>query len=161
MISSEALRKVDIFSDLDEEDLRQIAALGQERALADGAWCFHGGSPASELYVLLQGRVQLSFDLSRFWDSDGYLTIETIEPNHVFGWSALVPPHEMTLAARCVGPSTVVALPREGLLALFECDREMGYQVMAGLSRLIGGRLRVTRQKLILAMGTTAHLQGR
>jgi CRP/FNR family cyclic AMP-dependent transcriptional regulator len=161
MASPEVLHQVDIFSELAEEDLRQIAALGRERSLVDGAWVFEAGSPAAELYVLLQGRVQLSFDLSRFWDSDGYLIIENIEPNHIFGWSALVPPHEMTLSARCVGPCNVLALPREGLQALFECDREMGYRVMKNLSQLVGNRLRVTRQKLILEMGTTAHLQGR
>ena len=161
MISPDALRQVDLFADLAEKDLRQIAALGQERSLADGAWCFQAGTPAPELYILLQGRVQLSFDLSRFWDSDGYLLIETIEPHHVFGWSALVPPHEMTLDARCVGTCTILALPREGLLALFQQDWEIGYRVMVDLSRLIGERLRVTRQKLILEMGTTAHLQGR
>jgi CRP-like cAMP-binding protein len=158
MATIDMLRQVDIFAGLSEEDLRQIAALGQERTLADGEWCFEAGAPAPNLFVLLHGRVQLSFDLSRFWDSDGYLIIETIEPHHVLGWSALVPPHEMTLSARCVGPCTALTLPGDGLLALFECDREMGYRVMANLATLIGGRLRVTRQKLILEMGTTAHL---
>jgi CRP/FNR family cyclic AMP-dependent transcriptional regulator len=146
MVTIDRLRQVDIFGDLSEEDLRQIAALGQERTLADGDWCFEAGALAPNLFVLLQGRVQLSFDLSRFWDSDGYLIIESIEPNHIFGWSALVPPHEMTLSARCVGPCAVLTLPGDGLLALFECDKEMGYRVMRNLAKLVGGRLRVTRQ---------------
>lgn len=161
MTSAETLRQVDIFSGLHEQHLQQIAALSQKQSLPDGAWCFAAGAPATQLFILLQGRVQLSFDLSRFWDSEGYLIIETVEPNQVFGWSALVPPHEMTLSARCVGPCTVLTLPGEGLLALLEQDREMGYLVMRNLAKLIGSRLRVTRQKLILEMGTTAHLRGR
>ncbi len=161
MVAMEKLRQVGVFSGLSDEDLQQIAALGQERTLADGEWCFDAGAPAPDLFVLLRGRVQLSFDLSRFWDSEGYLIIETIEPNQVFGWSALVPPHEMTLAARCAGPCTILTLPADGLLALFARDFEMGYRVMSNLAKLIGGRLRVTRQKLILEMGTTAHLASR
>jgi CRP-like cAMP-binding protein len=158
MVAIERLRQVQVFSDLADEDLQQIAALGQERKMADGDWCFEAGAPATDLFVLLKGRVMLSFDLSRFWDSEGYLTIEMIEPNHIFGWSALVPPHEMTLSARCVGPCTVLQLPGDGLLALFECDPEMGYRVMTNLARVIGSRLRVTRQKLILELGTSVHL---
>jgi CRP-like cAMP-binding protein len=142
MVAIERLRQVQVFSDLADEDLQQIAALGQERKMADGDWCFEAGAPATD----------------RFWDSEGYLTIEMIEPNHIFGWSALVPPHEMTLSARCVGPCTVLQLPGDGLLALFECDPEMGYRVMTNLARVIGSRLRVTRQKLILELGTSVHL---
>ena len=60
-----------------------------------------------------------------------------------------------------VSPCTILTLPGNELLALFERDREMGYRVMSNLARLIGSRLRVTRQKLVLEMGTTAHLASR
>lgn len=161
MADPELLRHVPIFSTLSEEQLASIAKLCHERSFAEDEWCFETGDPARSMYVLRQGRVALVFPLSHFWEEGGHVTIEMIEPGDVFGWSAVVPPYELTLSARCVGPCTTWTLPRDELLHLFEREPQIGYQVLSQLTQVIADRLRMTQRKLVLELGTALLVDGR
>lgn len=153
MINAAMLRQVKLFSTLSEPELAQVAALGKERTFAQGEWCFRQGESADNLYVLRQGRVGLVFHLPP-QEADRHITIETVEPNEIFGWSALVPPHQVTLSARCLQPCTAYVLPRDALYALFEKHERIGCHVMQKLAEVIGDRLRHVQQQLVLELSS-------
>ncbi len=53
-----ALRQIDIFSDLQDEQLRWFASSGEERTLAAGDVLIREGDPAEWLFVLLDGEIR-------------------------------------------------------------------------------------------------------
>ena len=54
----EALRPIEIFSDLREEQLQWFATSSEERTLSPGDALLHEGDPADALFVLLEGEIR-------------------------------------------------------------------------------------------------------
>ena len=79
---------------------------------------------------------------------EGELTripVDTITKGDIFGWSSLVAPHSLTMSAICVKPSSTLAVRGAELGELMDHNHALGYEVMKGLVRVIGARLRDLR----------------
>ncbi len=153
-LTQEELGQVQLFASLSAEEREQVAALCRPRIFTAGDWCFQQNEPLGDLHILRRGRVALVFPLPPAQEGR-LLTIQTVEPGQVFGWSALVPPHQATLSARCVDEGEVCLLARQDLFALFDRRKEIGYRVMQELAGLIGGRVRQLEQQLVLELAST------
>ena len=62
----------------------------------------------------------------------------------VFGWAALVPPHQRTATARCVEKASVICVDGKTLMGLLDKNDHMGYVVMKNLSGILSTRLTYT-----------------
>jgi CRP-like cAMP-binding protein len=56
------LRRVELFAALEPADLERVAAIAEERSFGDGAVIAEEGELGDELYVILDGRVQVARD---------------------------------------------------------------------------------------------------
>jgi len=124
--SAAALRSIDIFSDLREDQLQWFAASAEERTLAPGDVLLHEGDPADTLFVLLEGEIRGRRETGGP-DAPGFL----IRTGQVAG---LLPFSRMThfpLTARATVPSRLLGLRKEH----FE---EMLQRIPELLPRLIG-----------------------
>jgi CRP-like cAMP-binding protein len=65
-----------------------------------------------------------------------------------FGTSALVPPHEYSLSARCAEDATILEIRREDLEKISEKDSALGCAVMKNLAQNLLARLKETRQEV-------------
>jgi CRP-like cAMP-binding protein len=54
------LRGVDLFKDLDSDELEHVARFARQRVLPADAFLIHQGDPATHLFVLLEGRLKLT-----------------------------------------------------------------------------------------------------
>lgn len=149
---SAALKRCDVLLGLNDEALAKIASLpschtGKCEA---GANLFKEGNLAEHFYLLDEGKVNLIMEATG--DPPRSAVVETVTKGGVFGWSALVPPHILTHSAVCVEPSRVVVINGEELARLMDNDPSIGYEVMRGLVRVIGSRLRHT-QRLFISTG--------
>ncbi|MBI4340600.1 MAG: cyclic nucleotide-binding domain-containing protein [Chloroflexi bacterium] len=155
MTIAEVLLRCSLFSCMGEEELQRIVPLCTRLAAADGATFFRQGQPARSLYVLESGKAGLELSVQR---PDGYgyanpTMVALLAPGEAFGWSAVVPPHIMTLSAHSVGPSNVLLVDGQALREMLQRHRDMGYTFMAGLSQLLAERLMQTRETLIYERG--------
>lgn len=139
MISPEILRRFPLFAGLDDDMLKQIAMLGDEREMDAEEWLFHEGDDAHTLFLLLDGAVSLTINM----DSKGERMEEvtTLGMNEVIGWSAMVEPCCYTLGGQTATKSTVAAIDGDGLRTLMDENPETGYLMMRAIARLIGERL--------------------
>ena len=71
--------------------------------------------------------------------------VDTITKGDVFGWSSLVTPHSLTMSAICTKPSSVLVVDGAELGELMDNNYSLGYEIMKGLVRVIGARLRDLR----------------
>jgi len=130
----------DLLAGLSEDQLRHLDELASERRLASGARLFQLGDDADRLFIVGAGTVELTLPL-RVLGEIKEVKFEALGPGRALAWSALVPPHRLTMNARAASAVVLASLPRRELFALF--DREPGIaRVMLGnLSRVIGSRL--------------------
>jgi CRP/FNR family cyclic AMP-dependent transcriptional regulator len=148
----QVLKRCEVFVGLDDSDLEKIAGLSSWRrnTYRAGDFIFHENNPANDFYILDKGEVRLVVTLLEEGAKElAQIPVDTITKGDVFGWSSLVAPHSLTLSAICAKPSTVVAVNGAELSQLFDRNCSAGYEVMKGLVRVIGARLRDLRSELI------------
>src|SRR5690242_158983 len=75
------LKKVQLFSELDDEDLQQIAAVVREQHYRKHTTIVHVDDPGNALYILKSGLVKVTIE-----DRDGYeMILGLLYPTDFFG----------------------------------------------------------------------------
>jgi len=140
MITLDFLENVEVFKDLNDDQLTRIQKHCREAEFSGGDKIFSTGEKSEYLWVVMEGQVALQ------WETPGgsalpESTITRLSEMMTFGWSSLVPPHSYRLSAQCATRTCkVVQVERDALLNLFEQDAEIGYKVMHKLLSVVGSR---------------------
>jgi CRP-like cAMP-binding protein len=137
-----ALERIDeaqLFAGLSEADCRAVGALAHRRTARGGEVLFRLGEPADEVYVVLRGRVELTFPLSVMGETKE-IRFQSLEPGRTLAWSALVPPHRLTMSARTATDVELLAFPRARLLELFRERPAIGCAVLSNLCHAVADR---------------------
>lgn len=140
MTALETLSDAELFAGFSPEDCHTIASAGRRRHCSGGETLFRLGDPAEELFVIQRGRVELTFPLVVMGETKE-TRFQSLEPGRTLAWSALVPPHRLTMSARCSTDVELLALERARLLPLLQGRPSLGYAVMTNLSRVVAARL--------------------
>jgi CRP-like cAMP-binding protein len=135
-----ALRRAAIFAELHDAEAARVLAVARPRQCHQGECLFLLGDHADRLYVVLSGRVELTFPLT-FGSVVREVSVESKTPGSALGWSALVKPHRFTLSARAAEKSELAAFSRQDLLTLFEAEPRIGCVVMQHIAEVVGRRL--------------------
>lgn len=138
-VESEELRRAKIFAELDEAEVSRILAVARPQHCHAGECLFLLGDHADRLYVVLSGKVELTFPLS-FGGAVQDVPVEARMPGNTFGWSALVRPHRFTFSARAVESSELATFLRQELQQVFEAQPRIGYVVMRNVAEIVGRR---------------------
>ncbi len=143
MVSAEMLKGFQLFEGLDESELTEIAKLCRERSYEQGSIIFTAGGSATDIYLLKDGEVNIQVELV-IYDLEARATVYTVRKGETFAWSALVPPHKLTAAARCQQKTAVLTINGKELMDTFEKNNHIGCVVMRNLSKVISSRLAAT-----------------
>ena len=153
----ETLRKTQLFQRLDDEQLGIVAPLCRQVHCLSGKVFFSEGEEATDVFVVLEGEVALQVEL---FLGDHLrpktITVEKVERDDTFGWSALVEPRRMTTTARCTRDVDIVAINGDGLKRLLKEHPGIGMAVMENVAKIVRQRLVHTRQRLIAEHGLEA-----
>lgn len=136
----QTLRDTPLFEPMSEAQFERISRIARTKKIAQSEYLFLLGENADHVHVVAKGRVEVCFPLA-LNGAVKDVGVEIRERGKLFGWSALVKPYRFTLSARGAEPSEVVALPRQGLLEIFDEDPELAYCFMRHVSEVIGRRL--------------------
>ena len=148
----QVLKRCEVFVGLDDSDLEEIAGLSSwtRSTYHAGEFIFYENDLAKDFCILDKGEVILVVALPKEGAKElAQIPLDTITKGDVFGWSALVAPHYLTMSAVCVKSCSVVAVNGAELSQLFDTNCSIGYEVMKGLVRVIGARLRDLRGRLV------------
>lgn len=139
MASLERLEEAQLFTGLSQADCRAVASLARRRTARAGEVLFRVGDAAEEVYVIQRGRVELTFPLTVMGETKE-IRFQSLEPGWTVAWSALVPPHRLTMSARAATEAELLGFERTRLLELFRQNPTIGYAVMARLCHVVAGR---------------------
>lgn len=140
MSAIEKPNEAELFAGVSEDGWRALAGLARRRHAAVGETLFRLGDPADELYVILRGRVELTFPLVVMGEAKE-TRFQSLEAGKTLAWSGLVPPYRFTMSARASTEAELLAFERARLLELLDEAPALGYAVMTNLSRVIAARL--------------------
>lgn len=145
------LRRCEVFIGLNDNDLRKVAELlsWRREKYEKGDSIFLENSIAMDFYILEDGQVQLFVKVNGQEPGVKQVGVDTITRGDVFGWSSLVSPHLLTMSALCVKPSSVLMVDGSELVSLMDSNHTLGYEIMKGLVRVIGIRLRDIRGRFV------------
>ncbi len=140
MTTLETVRDAELFAGFSEEDATLVAVLAREVNVRAGEVLFRLGDPAQVLYVLRRGRMELTFPLMVMGEQRE-TRFQSMEPGKTLAWSALVPPHRLTLSARATTDAALLGFDRDDLQRLLQAHPSIGRIVMSNLAGVIATRL--------------------
>lgn len=157
MSMEEILKVSELFSDLPQEILREVAKISRQEKYSHGTTIFLEKEEARNFYILEEGSVSIRIQPA---GTDKVITVAVIkEKGQIFGWSALVEPFSYTASAFCLEDTKALVIPGKEFIALLESKPEIGLKVMRRLASVIGNRLRATQEQLVSAFrpGVISH----
>jgi len=149
-ISHAQLQTQRYFKDLNPRYLEVLLGCADEIDCEAGAYVFQLGGKAEAFYLLTQGQVALEL----YGAQRGAITIQTLHPGDLLGWSWLFPPYKWHFDAHVLETAKLIRFDARAFLAACEADHEMGYQIQQRFARIMLDRLQSTRLQLLDIYGT-------
>lgn len=140
MTTAESLKASVLFAGLTPAQATRLASIGSERSVAAGETIFKVGTEAEALFIISKGAVELTFPLVVMGESKE-VRFQSLEAGRALAWSALIPPHILTMSARAANDVTLVSFTRPALLQLWEQEPVLGLIVMSNVAKVISTRL--------------------
>ncbi len=141
------LKQTDIFYEMTPTQIELVASICEERAFAKGDLVFAENSPGDELYVIVDGQIDIQVDPTLIGGdpSVGLQTIATLRRGQSFGEVALVDEGVRSAAARCTEHDTrLLVIPRDKLMLLCDTYPQLGYRLMRNLAADLAMKIRNT-----------------
>ena len=150
MISPEFLKRYDFFARLNEESLKAIAMIAEEKNYAKGVLLLKENCSASKLILLVEGDVDLIYS----GGGEGAISnalVGSIAPGEILGVSSLIEPYTFISSARTTMPVKVIEIDALALRALMAADQKLGYALMCNTAAAVLERLKYTQVELAAA----------
>lgn len=137
------LRKVHLFSGLNDREMDGVAKRLKRHAYAAGATIIQEDEPSSRLFVLLEGTVRVTASLTDRKDSYAILN-----PGDHFGEISLIDGLAPSATVVAEEPAVALSISREDLHEIIEQDPALGATMLMSMLREFCRRLRETDQSL-------------
>ncbi|HLA08847.1 MAG TPA: cyclic nucleotide-binding domain-containing protein [Anaerolineales bacterium] len=142
------LKQGDIFYQFTPTQLELVANLCQEATFQENDLIFKENSGSKELYVIIQGEVDIFVDPSLVSATDSSVenqVIATLRRGQSFGEVALVDEGLRSASACATQPDTrLLIIPRDKLIMLCDTYPQLGYRLMYNLAADLAMKIRNT-----------------
>lgn len=134
MVDIDLIKGTELFAELDDAALGQVASAATSRELRRGDVIFAEGDEPANLYVVEDGRIAIASK-----SDDGRESVFALmERGELFGEMGLLDGLGRSAEARALEPSQIIEIPYGPVRATFEARPELLWGVVA----LLAGRLR-------------------
>ncbi len=140
----EQLKGIQLFSGLKQPALELIARISHEENHKKGSKIFRHGEPGEKLYLILEGKVRISREVPGM----GEEALAVLGPGQMFGEMALLDESPRSADANVHETCRLLAVPRDGFDDLLFINKDLAYEVLWSIVRLLVTRLRETNDKL-------------
>jgi CRP-like cAMP-binding protein len=140
----EQLSKVPLFKGLTPAALELISRVASEETHALGTKIFQHGDPGDKLYILLEGKVRISREIAGI----GEEALAVLGPGAVFGEMALLDEAPRSADARVHERCRLLTVSKDAFEDLLFLHKELAYEVLWNVVRMLVQRLRETNNKL-------------
>ena len=140
----EKLERHELFELLSPKEIERLSSASGVVKLKEGERLYSDGIPASHLFVLLKGRVELR----RPTKGGPSLLIEDLLPGSIFGVSCLTGTERYLLNAECVEDSEVLKVEGGELRQILDQNPLVGYALQRRVSQIFFKRYVYAMERL-------------
>lgn len=133
------------FEGLSPEHVAVLAGCAMNARYAPGEFLLREGGTADRFFLVREGRVRIEM----FVPQRGAVTVHTVDPGEIVGWSWLVEPHVWHFDARALDDVRVLALDGVCLRGKCDADTALGYEMLKRFAHVAEQRLQATRMQLL------------
>lgn len=152
-MTSEAILKIlqstAFLQGLETPHLEKLAAIATEVTFAEGQIIFREGDIGDVLYLIRTGQAAVEMHVP----GRGRVTILTVGPGQLLGWSSMFTQKRKTATGRAVAPIQAIAFNAGQLREICQQDCELGFVIIWNVAKLIADRLAATRLQLLDIFG--------
>jgi CRP-like cAMP-binding protein len=138
------LSKVPLFAGLTPAALTIVSRVASEETHALGTKIFQHGDVGDKLYIIMEGKVRISREVPGM----GEEALAVLGPNAVFGEMALLDEAPRSADARVHERCRVLAVQKDAFEDLLFVHKDLAYEVLWSVVRMLTQRLRETNDKL-------------
>lgn len=158
------LQKIPLFTGLTKEKMEQVRSIMTMRTVTEGSYIIRENEHGSELYILLDGEVEVSRTLllkvtgSGMDQRDKMLNKLTADDHAFFGEMGLFDENsERTASVIAKTACYVAVLEQDSFFRLTESDHEIGHIIVRNILKIVNDRLNKT-SKDVLKLTTALSL---
>jgi CRP/FNR family transcriptional regulator len=134
------LRRVPLFSELSEADLRRVLSVAIPRSFPKGVRVFHEGDHSDACYIVRAGDLRVTRE-----HSDGRaIALATLAEGDIFGELAMLDGQARSASVETLSDSELLALPASDMRRLLASHPEITVKLVIALTR----RLRETNERI-------------
>ncbi|HEU5298950.1 MAG TPA: cyclic nucleotide-binding domain-containing protein [bacterium] len=137
------------FRGLSPEAIRLFTGCAANVRIEAGEYLFREGADADRFYAIRHGQVALEV----YVPGRGAVTIQTVGPGEVLGWSWLFPPYRWHFDARVTEATRALSFDAVCIRQKCETDHSLGYELMKRLARVFTERLEAARLQILDVYG--------
>jgi CRP-like cAMP-binding protein len=142
---SELLRQHPFFEGIDHPLIDVFTGCAANVHFRAGEALFREGEAANAFYLMRRGRVALQVHRP----AGGAITLDTVDPGEVIGWSWIVPPYRWLFDAVAIEPAGAVVFDATCLRAACDRDPAAGYALLRKITQVMEHRLQAARLRLL------------
>jgi len=140
-----AIAEQPFFGGLSAEHLETLAGCGMRTRFRKNQVVFQEGDLANRFYLIQTGQVVLESSVPDV----RWLTVQTIGPGDVLGWSWLFEPYRWHFRARALAPASAIFFYGTRLRTQCEENPVFGYELVKRMAQVAIKRLESTQHQLI------------
>lgn len=153
--TAELLGRVQLFSDLSEQELERLAEVAVPRSYQAGEVIFRAGDSGDTCYVVRSGAVKVT----RRHTDGRTITLAELRPGQIFGELAMFSGETRSATVEALQDSTAVALLSGDVRRTLADHPEIAVKMLAGLAdRLRDANERIARQSFQTVAGRVAQV---
>jgi CRP-like cAMP-binding protein len=143
------LAKHPFFEGLQPEYLKLMVGCAANVLFQEGQVIFRANDEADRFYLIRRGKVAIELQVP----TRGNITILTLGPGDVLGWSWLIPPYRSFFDTRAI--EQTLAIGMDGVCLRKKCaeDHDLGYELLSRVTPILVTRLEGTRIQLLDVYG--------
>ena len=144
---NEFIKDIELFQDLDENELQLLAECLEQKNLKTKSLLFSENSPRKNLYLIFEGEIEL-YKTTPFGEEKRLAFFRKFD---FLGEGALMDDYPHSTSARSVMDTTVFAISRDKLVELAKKQPTIAFKILSRVSRVISRRMRMTSTRVVNA----------
>ena len=137
MSISTMLKGHDLFKSIAVEQVDKISGFSSLKKFHKGEGVYRHDAPATHVFVLVKGQVQLRLPGA---SGDFSIIVSKVEPGYLFGLSPLMGGNRYTVTAWCAADSEILAVEAKPLQAMLLQNPHVGHLFMSAVAKAYSER---------------------
>jgi len=158
-------KKISLFQDLDENEIKQVVKCAVLRSFAAGSVIISEGAAGDSMFIMVEGEVEITKRLGLVLDgetpNERIIISLKAEEGVCFGEMSLLENEPRSATVTAQTDCLLMEIGREDFMGLIRQNSDMGCKILLRLAQLLSKYLRKTNQDMVKLTTAMAIALGR